>query len=173
MEQTITTPTTKGIVLGLVLILISIGIYFSNIDLNGPVRWVPLAVFLLGIIWAIYSYGQQVNHNATFGHYFSHGFKTTAVVTALMILYLILFVTFFPDFKERAMEQARDSMRKNPNMSSEQIDQALTMTKKFFTVFLIGGTLVMYLIIGTLAALVGAAFTKKNPGQIPPEFNQP
>lgn len=163
MEQPVTTTTTKGIILGLILIVIAIAIYFANIDLDGPVKWVSNIVFIFGVIWSVYNYGKQVNYNSTFGNYFAHGFKVTAVVTSIMILYLAIFITIFPEFKEKAMEQAKAAMEKGGKMTSEQIQQALTLTKKFFLVFAIGGTLIGYLIFGSLASLVGAAITKKEP----------
>ena len=52
MEQAVTTTTTKGIVIGLIVIIISIAIYFANIDINGPVKWLSNVVFVIGIIWA-------------------------------------------------------------------------------------------------------------------------
>ena len=173
MEQPVTTTNTKGIIIGLILIVIAIAIYFANIDLNGPAKWISNVVFIFGIIWSVYNYGKQINYNSTFGNYFAHGFKVTAVVTAIMILYLVIFITIFPEFKEKAMEQAKAAMEKGGKMTSEQIQQGLTLTKKFFMVFAIGGTLIGYLIFGALASLVGAAITKKEPNTIKGDFNQP
>lgn len=163
MEQAVTTTTTKGIIIGLILMVLAIAIYFANVDMDGPVKWVSNAVFVIGIIWSVYNYGKQINYNATFGNYFAHGFKVTAVVTAMMVLYLIIFILLFPEFKEKGLEQARIAMQKNKNMTEEQMSQGLEITKKFFMVFVIGGSLIVYLIFGSLAALVGAAITKKEP----------
>ena len=52
-------------------------------------------------------------------------------------------------------------------MSPEQIDQALGMMQKFFVPFAIGGALVLYLLVGAIAALIGAAIAKKNPAVSP------
>ena len=49
------------------------------------------------------------------------------------------------------------------NLSEDQVEQALNMTKKFFMVFLIGGALLGYLIVGAIASVIGAAITKKDP----------
>jgi hypothetical protein len=57
-------------------------------------------------------------------------------------------------------------------MTEEQITQALEWTRKFFMVFLVGGTLIGYLIFGSLASLVGAAITKKEPNQLAGDINQ-
>ncbi|MEP7252447.1 MAG: DUF4199 domain-containing protein [Ginsengibacter sp.] len=173
MEQPVTTTTTKGLILGLILVVISIVIYFTGIDMNGPSKWIASAIFVVGIIWSVNNYGKQINYNSTFGNYFGHGFKVTAVVTVIMILYLIIFIVLFPEFKEQGLEQAKIAMQKNKNMTSEQMEQGLAMTRKFFSVFVIGGTLIGYLIFGSLASLIGAAITKKEPGQIRGDFNQP
>lgn len=172
MEQNITTTTTKGLVIGLIMIVIAIAIYFLDIDVNGPSKWISYIVFVLGIIWSVYNYGQQINYNATFGNYFAFGFKVSAVVTCLMIIYLVIFVVLFPEFKEKAMEQARAKMQEGGKLSSEQIDQTVTMTKKFFMAFAIGGTLIGLLIFGSLSALIGAAITKKQPNAFSGDINK-
>ena len=172
MDQNITTTTTKGLVIGLIMIVIAIVIYFSNIDMNGPSKWISNIVFIAGIIWSVYNYGKQIDYNATFGNYFAHGFKVSAVVTCLMIVYLVIFIIVFPEFKDKAMEQARAKMQEGGKMSSEQIDQAVAMTRKFFMAFAIGGTLIGLLIFGALSAVIGAAITKKQPNTLSGDINQ-
>ena len=78
----------------------------------------------------------------------------------------------FPDFKETAMEQARKNMLEKKNMTPEQIDQALTITRKFFMVFAVGGILVVNMICGAIAALIGAVVTKKVPAQPGEDIDQ-
>ncbi|MEP6583802.1 MAG: DUF4199 domain-containing protein [Ginsengibacter sp.] len=172
MEQAVTTTTTKGIVIGLILVVMGIALYFTNMDTSGPARWLVILIFVIGIIWAVNNYGKQIDHNATFGNYFAHGFKVTAVVTVIMIIYIAVFINLFPEFKERAMEQARVEMEKGGKMSSDQISQTITLTKKFFMVFAIGGTLLTYIIFGALAAVIGAAITKKEPNAFHGDLNQ-
>ncbi len=172
MEQKITSTTTKGIVISLVLIVFTLVTYFANIKANGPLQWVGYAFFIGGIIWSVNYFGKQSKYNCTFGNYFAHGFKVSAVVTVIMIIYLVLFIFLFPDFKENAISEARKSMLEKNNLTSDQIDQAIQMTRKFFMVFLIGGTLVAYLFFAAIAALIGAAVTKKEPNQLPQQDNQ-
>lgn len=171
MEQTITPVSTKGIVIALLLIIFALASYFLDIDTNGPFKWVGMLIFLIGIVWSVMSYGKQINYNATFGNYFAHGFKVSALVTAIMIIFMIVFVIMFPDFKEKAMDQARKAMVEQNKLTEEQISQALEISRKFFTVFLIGGTLLGYLIFGVIAALIGAAVTKKQPNQFGGDIN--
>jgi uncharacterized membrane protein len=166
MEQTITTSTTKGIVISLILIVFGLVIYFLNLNSNSGLQYISYAIFILGIIWSVNFYGKQIDHNATFGSYFAHGFKITAIVTAIMIIYIVIFIYLFPDVREKAMEAAKKSMESKGQMTQEQINQALDITQKFFMVFLVGATLLGYLIFGALASLIGAGITKKNPRPI-------
>ncbi len=166
MEQTVTTSTTKGIVISLILIVIALISYFLNMNTNSWLQYVSYAVFIIGIILSVNIFGKQIDHNSTFGNYFAHGFKIAALVTAIMIIYIVIFVYLFPDLREKAMEAARTRMESQGNMSQEQINQGLFFTKKFFMVFIIAGTLLGYLIFGALASLIGAGITKKNPRPI-------
>jgi NADH:ubiquinone oxidoreductase subunit 6 (subunit J) len=109
--------------------------------------------------------------NVTFGNVFADGFKTSAAVTAIMIVFTIISLKLlFPEMIDKALEQAQANMSKQNNMSEEQIETAMTMTKKFFIPFAIGGALIIYLLIGAIASLIGAAAAKKNPRD---PFNQP
>lgn len=172
MEKTVTPTTTKGIVIALILIVLALASYFLDLKMNGPLQWVGYVIFIGGIIWSVMSFGKEVNHNATFGNYFTHGFKVAALITAIMIIYIIIFVFIFPEFKEKAIVEARKSMQEKNNLSEEQINSGLEMTRKFFMVFLVGGTLLGYLFFGTIAALIGAAVTKKDPNNFAGDINK-
>lgn len=171
MEKNITPTSTKGIVIGLILVVLTLVTYFFNIKANGPLQWVGYAIFIGGIIWSIMSYGKEISHNSTFGNYFAHGFKVAALVTAIMIIYLIVFTVLFPDFKEKALSEGRKAMEEK-NYTQEQINAGMEMTKKFFMVFIVGGTLIGYLFFGAIASLIGAAIAKKDPNNFAGDINQ-
>ena len=163
MEQNITTTTTKGLVIGLILVVISIGIYFSGIDVNNPIKWLVILIFIIGILWSINSYGKQIRYNSTFGNYFAHGFKVTALITSIMIIYIVLLIILFPEFKQKGIEEGKQAMRAQKQLSEEQINDWVTAMNKFFMVITVGGTLLIYIIVGAFASLIGAAITKKAP----------
>jgi hypothetical protein len=171
MEKKITSTTTKGSIIALILMVVALVIYFLNIDSNGPVKWVQLIIFVAGVIWAVMSHGKEINYHSTFGNYFGYGFKVCAVATVILIIYTVIFILIFPDVKETALEQARKNMAEK-NISTDQIEQGMEFTKKFFMVFAIVGLLIINLISGAIAALVGAAVTKKVPNQFPQGDNQ-
>lgn len=163
MEQTITTPVTKGIAISLILIVIALATYFLDLSDNKAMQYIGYIIFIVAIIWSVNSYGKQINYNSTFGNYFAHGFKVSAIVTIFMIIFTVIFILLFPEIKEKGMETARKSMEAKGNMSQEQITQAIGITQKFFMVFVLGAALVFYLFFGAVGALIGAGITKRNP----------
>src|SRR5690242_6013149 len=172
MEPKITSTSTKGFLIGLILIVLSLVMYFANFSPTGPSRWIGLLIFVAGIIWAVSMYGKQINYNATFGKYFSHGFKVTIVVTVIMIIFTVLFILLMPDMKEKALDEARKQMVQDNKLTQDQMNQALQITGKFFMAIAIGGALFGYLIFGAIASLIGAAVTKKVPNQFADDINK-
>ncbi|MEO6683904.1 MAG: DUF4199 domain-containing protein [Ginsengibacter sp.] len=163
MEQPITSTSSKGLTIAMILIVLSLVTYFTGMAGNSALGWLGYAIFVIGIIVSVSIYGKQINYNSSFGNYFTHGFKVSALVTAIMVIFVVVFIFTFPEVKESALDAAAAEMDKQDTMSDEQKEQAINLTRKFFMVFTIGGTLLGYMFFGTLAALVGAAITKKQP----------
>jgi len=164
MEQKIVTPVQKGLVISLILILIGMAIYFSGQIGNKSLGYLQYLVFIGGIIWGCTYYAKQMNGNVTFGNVFAHGFKTTAFIAATMAVYTFISVKFlFPDIVDKSLDMVRIEMEKNKDVTDEQRQQALNMTKEFFVPFAVGGLLLMFAIFGAIASLIGAAVSKKKP----------
>lgn len=162
MEQKVTTPVVKGIIISLILIVIALGLQFAGLSQNKGLGSISFIVLIGGIIWACISYAKQMDGNVSFGNTFAHGFKTTAVITILMVAFTAIIMTFLPEIKEQALDQAMKDME-GKNMSDDQIETGMNLTKKYMMVFLIGGILFIYLVIGLISSLIGAAVAKKNP----------
>lgn len=156
--------TTKGLIIGLALGLISIVMQLTIKDFAKmqQVGYVSYLVIIGGIVWACYKYGQDMQGRVTFGNVFAHGFQTTAVMTIIGLVFTILMLfVLFPDMKEKMLEVARADMEKQGKMSESDIDNAMEMTRKMFTPFLIAGSVVGNLILGAIGALIGAGIAKK------------
>lgn len=163
MENKVTTPVVKGLIISLCIIVYSLILYFTDQYMNKSLGYVQYAIILGGVIWACIIYANQMNNNVTFGNVFAHGFKTTAVFTVITVLYTALaFKVLFPEMQDKILEQTVAEMQKK-NLSQDQIDQAMTITNKFFFTFAIAGILVFNVFLGTIASLIGAAVAKKNP----------
>lgn len=160
-------PALKGVIISLVLIVFSLIIQFLNLTKNKGIGSVQFIILIGGIIWSAMSYSKQMDGNVTFGGIFTHAFKTAAAITAIMVVYAILSIKFIsPETMDMALQEARTGME-DKNMSDDQIDQALSFTRKFFIPLTAGGVLLSFLILGVIGALIGAAVSKKNPPQGP------
>jgi hypothetical protein len=163
METKVTTPVTKAVIISLILIVFSLAVQFLNLAQNKAVGALQFVILLGGIIWSCTSYAKQMDANVTFGNVFAHGFKVTAAITAIMVLFTIISLKFInPEMRDTALQQARTQLEEK-NMSDDQIDQALTFTRKYFVVLTTGGSLFFFLVAGLISSLIGAAVAKKNP----------
>ncbi len=54
-------------------------------------------------------------------------------------------------------------MESQGKLSDDQIDQSLNIASKYFWLFAIGGTVLVFIIVGAIGSLIGAAITKKRP----------
>lgn len=171
MEKKVTSHITKGLVISLILIVLGLVANFAGFEYETWYRYLPILILCVGVIWACISYANQMNGAVTFGNVFAHGFKTSVIVTIITLLFALLSIyVIFPDSREKALEMARQEMEKNQQLSDDQIDQAIEMTRKFFMVGVIGGIILYTLIAGCISSLLGAAFAKKNPSA---PFNNP
>ena len=163
METKVTTPVIKAVIISLVLIVYSLVIQFSHQTQNKMLTVLPIIVFFGGIIWSAISFANQMQGNVSYGQVFSHAFKTAAGITVIMVIFTIVSAKLlFPESVEQGIEAARIEMEKK-GMPDEQVEQALSLTRRFFIPFAIGGALLMYMIAGVIAGLIGAAVAKKNP----------
>lgn len=168
MEKKVTSHFTKGLVIG--LIMVAIGLVFQVLDIYERwVQWLTLGLYLIAIIWTCVSYANEMEGNITFGKVFGHGFKTAAIVALIAIAAFAITYMIMPEIKDKALEKAREQMAENPKLTEEMIDQAITMTGKFFFLFGVVGALFGYAFIGLIGSLIGAGVAKKNPNQGMPQ----
>jgi len=154
----------KGLLLSLVLMVLGLIGGFAHLQFESWYKWLPTLIQTIAIIIFCIQFGKQQTGTVTFGKVFGYGFKVSLVVSVLMVVYTMLSVfVIFPEFTDQALQQARAGMEAKGNLTEDQIDQGMAFTKKFFqpiplAIFAFLGTL----FFGTIAALLGAAFTKKS-----------
>jgi len=164
MENQVTTHIVKGLILSVISIAFSIVVYVFNLYDMSALSFVNYAIFIGGLVYGAVLYSNQNGHNVTFGNLFAHGFKTTAVVIVITSVYTILaFKVLFPDMLEKVLDLSKKKMLENPKMTDEMVDQAMSMTRKFFIPFALGGAVIGTGILGAIGSLIGAAVAKKNP----------
>lgn len=163
MEEKVTTPVVKGLIVSLILIVFSLALYFSDQMMNKTLGYLQYAIVMGGIIWACINYSNQMQHRITFGNAFVHGFKMTAVITVIMVVYTVLsFKVLFPEMMDKILDQTAAELEKK-NMPDDQVDNTMNLTRKFFIPFAIAGVLFIFMFMGVISSLIGAAVAKKKP----------
>lgn len=163
METKITSHVVKGVIIALLLIAFGLITYLTGQLANKSLQYIQYVILIGGIIWSCTTYAKQLNGNVTFGNVFANGFKTTAVITVLLCIYtFIAMKLLFPEMPDKILVEAKKSMQEK-NLSDEDIDKALKMTRDYLVPFAIGGILLMFSIVGAIASLIGAGVAKKKP----------
>jgi len=164
----ITTSVAKGALIGFVLVAFSLVVQLTmNMQDAQKIGWISFVILFAGIIGSCVHYAKQMEGAVTFGSVFAYGFKVTALVTLITTIFTYLSVKFiFPEMEDKTIEAAQQQMASQGKMTEEQIEQALGMTRKYFAVFVVGGSLIMYIFLGAIASLIGAAVAKKDPNAL-------
>lgn len=169
MESKNITPgkfaTNYGLILGLILILISITMYFTGMQLEGE-QWPMYLYYIIFPVTIMYAIGQYKKSNLNLLS-LSEALKVglmTAIVSALIFaIYNIIFNYFIdPEFIGKLMEVSKDKMLENPNMTEEAANTAIEMMEKFSNPFL-GSTIWVALsaVFGLVYSLIGGLVMKK------------
>jgi hypothetical protein len=155
---------SKAILLTLILIVIDLIGGFAHLRFENWFRWISTIVMVIAIIVFCIQFGKQQTEGVTYGKVFGYGFKIALLVSVFVVVYSLLSINLiFPEYIEQVLVKTRTDLQAKGGMTDEQIDQAVSMTKKFMqpipmSIFIFLATL----FFGTIAALLGAAFTKKS-----------
>jgi len=163
-------PTNKialnyGLYLGIASILISViifalGKHYEQDWKNGVLSFIVMATI---IVLGIKKYKEFNGGFMTLGQGLKTGIGIALIGGAISILYTLIFMNFIePDFMEKSMELGRQKMLDNPNLSEEQIEQAVEMQKKFSGPGMIAAFgLIWTLFIGFVISLISGAIMQK------------
>ena len=162
-ENKIMSPQLKGLLISLIVIIVSIVGYYTELSFTKWFGWLVNAIFFVAIIFACVHFAKQKDGYVTFGNVFLHGFKITAVITILLLVYTLLAMNvLFPEMKDKIFAMQEAEMEKQ-GLDADKIEMSMDFVKRNFTwimvLFLIFGNL----IIGCIASLIGAAVAKKKP----------
>lgn len=150
-----------GLIIAGAIILLSL-VFAGNTGGMGR-GWLPILIIIGGLTLFTNLYGKAHGYQKSFGELFAYGFKATTVLTLIFIAFTIIYALMFPELKAQMMDMTRAEMEKQGKMSDDEIDNAVNMLDKYYWALAIGGTLLLYVIIGAIGSLIGAAVTRKRP----------
>lgn len=157
-------PTKKGLVTGLLMILVSLFFFYVlKMPVNQKEQYVLFLVYIAGIAWSLLAYKKSATEEKNFKSYFSAGFKTFIVATLLMVLYTFIFFKFNTAYREAGIAENNAMLLKEGNHTPAEIESNANQLRQIFMPVMIGITTFKYLILGALATAVAAGFLSRKP----------
>lgn len=169
-NSTIASSLTSGIIVGIVLIVFSLLMYFLDVDRESKIMWLSYLILAAGLWWAIISYRNKLPGGyLTYGKAFSAGFFTGLFASIILAIFTFIYVQYIDTtLIDKILANAEDKiLNTQPNISDEDLDRALSMTRKFtnptmISVFsFVGNT-----ILSTLFSLIIAIFAKREDNRL-------
>jgi len=156
---------TYGLYLGIALILFSLIMYLLDIDRESPIMYISYLVMAGGLFWAMISFRDKINGGfVSYGKAFGTGFWTGLFAAIIGSIFTYIYVTMIdPGMIDEILFKAEEQiLESSPNMSDEQLDQALSMTEKFTSPIMITiWGFVANVIFATILSLIIAIFVKR------------
>jgi hypothetical protein len=155
-----------GLLISVILVIFKLILYLIGIDDQSYWQLIYYILFALGLLFTMYQVrNNRLNGFITYGKAFAIGFYATLAVSIIMALYTYLFMTVInPEMISDTLAQAEEKLLEtNPDMSDEEISQALETVKLFVKPGVMAvSSFVFSIFTGLLLTLVSAAFVKKN-----------
>jgi ethanolamine transporter EutH len=178
MEQ-ISSPSKSalqfGILFGIFMVLEFVLLYVLDIDpitnpnvgiVTNVLNYLVLPVTL--IVIGCNNYKQKLNAGfISFGESLKVGVTICLIAGLIYALFSIVFNMIFPDFLEEVLRKTRQVMQQqNPSLTSEQLEMAISMTKKFMSpTLVVPVTVAMFSFIGLFYSLIIGAIVKNEKPQ--------
>lgn len=166
METIAPTPSKTAIKWALISFLTSIIItyvfQFLKVDINSPVKYVNYIFFIAFLLLSQKEYKDQLGGFVTFGQAFIEGLLFSIFSGIMIAIFTYIYFTILsPEVWEQAMAASQQKLEAAGNLSSEQIEAAMGITRKYGVIIATVGVIIGTPIMGAIVALIGAAIFKK------------
>ncbi len=159
-----------GIILGIVSILISVIIYALGMQYDqdwktGMIGFLAMAII---VFLGIKKYKEFNGGFLTLGEAIKTGIGIALIGGIISVIYSYVFMNFIePDFIANTMAGAEEKMlERNPNLTDEQIEQALSISKKMMSPGIMSAIGILWsLFLGLIISLISGLILKKTEDQ--------
>lgn len=152
-----------GVTGGLVGILVSLILFFSNLQLESWAKWVQSLIMIVTIILGVKIIADaNKNKIIPFGKLFKAGMLITVILTLISIIYFFLYVNIIDvAFMDNLLDLSRKQMAER-GMNEDQIEKAIEVSKNFLSPGIMAAiSTFSSLFVGAIVSLIGAAVFKK------------
>ncbi len=154
-----------GAITGVALIIFSLIMFLLDLYLNKKVSWISYLVLATGMLIGTLEYrNKHTNGFMTYGKAFTACFWIGLFAGIIASVYMFVFAQFIhPGFVQELLDQARTNMlAAKPDMSEEQLEQAIGITAKFMSPVMMSiWGIIIYALSSAVIALILAIFLKK------------
>jgi hypothetical protein len=150
------TPLMKGLITGLVMLAISLILYYAEVSATSRWMYIVYAIYAAGILWTLIDYSRTIAYKGKFGELFSQGFRCFIVVTLIWVTFTSIFSNMHPEIKEESAKYYRENLVKDKNKTPKEIEDEVARYKKQFTTVLVATTIFGYLVLGSVFTVAGA-----------------
>lgn len=163
-----------GLFYGLAMILSFVLIYVLNIDpFENPLVGTLTSVFsylifpVAFIYFGIAAFKKNNQGFASLGECLKTGVTIAFIGALLFAVFNVIFNYIFPEYLLEILAQTKKIMvKQNPSMTSDQLETAISMTKKFSSpIFSIPMTLLMFSFLGLIYSLIIGLIVRKERSQ--------
>ncbi len=154
-------PTIKGLIAGILMVLISIGIYLAKGNFDNNLQYITYAVYVAAILWTLIDFKNSTAENKSFKEYFSTGFRCFIVIAFIMVLFTFIYTKVDPSLKEQMAVNYRADLTAKGNYTGVEIDGMVQKAKEYFNIMLTSSAIFGYLVIGAMVTVVASLFFVK------------
>jgi hypothetical protein len=156
---------SPGIIISAALILYSLVLFLLDVVYDSKLNYLSYIILAIGLWWAITSYRNKLEGGfITYGEAFSSGFFVGLVISVITGIFTYIYVQYINQgiIDDILLKAEEDMLTNSPDMSDEQIEQALSYVEKFtspaiMAVFSFLGNL----LASTIFSLIIAIFAKR------------
>lgn len=151
-----------GIIVALSNMLLTILMFFLNINHNSPTAWLSYLVVIAGLFVAMKEYRDD-NSVMSFGEAFKLGMQLILVSAVLSSLFFIFYVYFInTNLTEQILLQTEEKMRAQ-GQSDEVIEQSMGYVKMYMTpVMMSVMSFISMIIMGAIFSVAMSLFMRRD-----------
>jgi len=160
-----------GVILGIVLIVYTLILYFLNLSTNRALGYVAWLIIIIVVFYAMKVYRDNVNQGVlSFGNAFVIGLLVCIISGLISAIFgYIQFSVLSPELIDK-MLQITEERFLSRGMSDSMVESSLEMSRKLMTPAMIAVmSFVWSLIFGAILSLILAAIVKKEPNPVQTE----
>ncbi|MDF2432794.1 MAG: hypothetical protein JWP44_2425 [Mucilaginibacter sp.] len=143
-------------------VVITYAFQFLNVDQTSSVKYLSFIPFIAFLFLTQKEYRDQLGGFISFGEGFVSGLLFSVFTGILGAIFIYIYYQYLsPQVYEQILSSTQAQLQAKGSLSADQIDKAMSVSRKYGPLFAAIGAVIFSPIIGAIIALIGAAIFKK------------